>query len=35
MKKWMPLVVEEKKFQAEMWFDEKQNNVKAEIILVK
>lgn len=29
--KWMPLVVEGKKFRAEMWFDEKQKNTKAEI----
>lgn len=29
--KWMPLVIEGKKFEAEMWFDGKQNNTKAEI----
>lgn len=31
--KWTPLVVEGKKFSAEMWFDGEQNNTKAEIHL--
>lgn len=28
---WMPLVIKGQRFQAEMWFDGQQNNVKAEI----